>query len=190
MLHLEERYKKLIEKVKQYIPNANADKIHQALECATAAHDGQKRKDGTDYVTHPIAVAEIIADMGLDTESVIAALLHDCIEDTEFVYDDIKAKFGEDVADIVDGVSKLTRMPYTSKEEEQIENLRKMFLAMGKDIRVIMIKIADRLHNMRTIQFQPPAKQREKSLETMEVYAPLAHRLGMQIPQMPRPGRL
>ncbi len=180
MKNLETRYKLLIEKVKQYIPNADADKIHQALECATDAHTGQKRKDGTDYVTHPIAVAEIIADMGLDTESVIAALLHDCIEDTRFVYEDIKNKFGEDVADIVEGVSKLTRMPYTSKEEEQIENLRKMFLAMGKDIRVIMIKIADRLHNMRTIQFQPPAKQREKSLETMEVYAPLAHRLGMQ----------
>ena len=180
MKNLEARFEKLIEKVRKYIPNADADKIHQALECATRAHEGQKRKDGSDYVTHPIAVAEIIADLGLDTESVIAALLHDCIEDTGFGYDEIKAKFGTDVADIVEGVSKLTRMPYTSKEEEQIENLRKMFLAMGKDIRVILIKIADRLHNMRTIRFQPPPKQREKALETMEVYAPLAHRLGMQ----------
>ncbi len=176
----ENKYQELIAKIKGDMSESDKNKIHEAYDCATEAHEGQKRRDGSDYVTHPIAVAEIVAEMGLDAESLISALLHDCIEDTELGYDKIKAKFGKEVADIVDGVSKLTRMPYTSKEEAQIENLRKMFLAMGKDIRVILIKIADRLHNMRTIEFHKPEKQREKALETMEVYAPLAHRLGMQ----------
>lgn len=176
----ESKYQELIAKIKGDMSESDKNKIHEAYDCATEAHEGQKRRDGSDYVTHPIAVAEIVAEMGLDAESLISALLHDCIEDTELGYDKIKAKFGKEVADIVEGVSKLTRMPYTSKEEAQIENLRKMFLAMGKDIRVILIKIADRLHNMRTIEFHKPEKQREKALETMEVYAPLAHRLGMQ----------
>ncbi len=176
----ESKYQELIAKIKGDMSENDKIKIHEAYDCATEAHEGQKRRDGSDYVTHPIAVAEIVAEMGLDAESLISALLHDCIEDTELGYDKIKAKFGKEVADIVEGVSKLTRMPYTSKEEAQIENLRKMFLAMGKDIRVILIKIADRLHNMRTIEFHKPEKQREKALETMEVYAPLAHRLGMQ----------
>ena len=176
----ESKYTELIAKIKGDMSENDKIKIHEAYDCATEAHEGQKRRDGSDYVTHPIAVAEIVAEMGLDAESLISALLHDCIEDTEVGYDKIKAKFGKEVADIVEGVSKLTRMPYTSKEEAQIENLRKMFLAMGKDIRVILIKIADRLHNMRTIEFHKPEKQREKALETMEVYAPLAHRLGMQ----------
>ena len=176
----EEKYQEFIEKIKRYIPHADEQRIRDAYDCATGAHEGQKRRDGSDYVTHPISVAEVVAEMELDSDSVIAALLHDCIEDTEFGYDKIKSKFGKDVADIVEGVSKLTRMPYASKEEAQIESLRKMFLAMGKDIRVILIKIADRLHNMRTIEFHRPEKQREKALETMEVYAPLAHRLGMQ----------
>ena len=176
----EGKYQELISKIKGYIPHADEKRIHEAYDCATEAHEGQKRRDGSDYVTHPISVAEVVAEMELDTDSVIAALLHDCIEDTEFGYDKIKSKFGKEVADIVEGVSKLTRMPYASKEEAQIESLRKMFLAMGKDIRVILIKIADRLHNMRTIEFHRPEKQREKALETMEVYAPLAHRLGMQ----------
>ncbi len=176
----ESKYQELIAKIKGDMSENDKIKIHEAYDCATEAHEGQKRRDGSDYVTHPIAVAEIVAEMGLDAESLISALLHDCIEDTELGYDKIKAKFGKEVADIVDGVSKLTRMPYTSKEEAQIENLRKMFLAMGKDIRVILIKIADSLHNMRTIEFHKPEKQREKALETMEVYAPLAHRLGMQ----------
>ncbi|MBQ3055256.1 MAG: bifunctional (p)ppGpp synthetase/guanosine-3',5'-bis(diphosphate) 3'-pyrophosphohydrolase [Oscillospiraceae bacterium] len=177
---LEERYEKLVAQVRNYLPNMNEARLRLAMERATEAHDGQMRKDGSPYITHPIAVAEITAEMGLDMDSVIAALLHDCIEDTEFEYQQIKALFGETVADIVEGVTKLTKMQYESKEEEQIENLRKMFLAMGKDIRVILVKIADRLHNMRTIEFHKPEKQREKALETMEVYAPLAHRLGMQ----------
>lgn len=176
----EAKYQELISKIKGHIPSVDEKRIHDAYDCATEAHEGQKRRDGSDYVTHPIAVAEIVADMELDTDSVVAALLHDCIEDTELGYDKIKTKFGKEVADIVEGVSKLTKMPYASKEEEQVESLRKMFLAMGKDIRVILIKIADRLHNMRTIEFHKPDKQREKALETMEVYAPLAHRLGMQ----------
>ncbi len=176
----DERYKNLIEKTKKYLKSDDEAAIKAAFDCAIEAHEGQKRRDGSDYVTHPIAVAEIVADMELDADSVVSALLHDCIEDTEVGYEIIKAKFGKEVADIVEGVSKLTRMPYTSKEEAQIENLRKMFLAMGKDIRVILIKIADRLHNMRTIEFHKPEKQREKALETMEVYGPLAHRLGMQ----------
>ncbi|MBR5543133.1 MAG: bifunctional (p)ppGpp synthetase/guanosine-3',5'-bis(diphosphate) 3'-pyrophosphohydrolase [Oscillospiraceae bacterium] len=176
----EAKYQELISKIKGHIPSVDEKRIHDAYDCATQAHEGQKRRDGSDYVTHPIAVAEIVADMELDTDSLVAALLHDCIEDTELGYEKIRTKFGRDVADIVEGVSKLTRMPYASKEEAQIESLRKMFLAMGKDIRVILIKIADRLHNMRTIEFHKPDKQREKALETMEVYAPLAHRLGMQ----------
>ncbi|MBQ8004466.1 MAG: bifunctional (p)ppGpp synthetase/guanosine-3',5'-bis(diphosphate) 3'-pyrophosphohydrolase, partial [Oscillospiraceae bacterium] len=123
----EGKYQELIGKIKGYMPHADEQRIHDAYDLATAAHEGQKRRDGSDYVTHPIAVAEIVADMELDTDSVVSALLHDCIEDTDFGYDKIKSKFGKEVADIVEGVSKLTRMPYTSKEEAQIENLRKMF---------------------------------------------------------------
>lgn len=180
MKNLDQRYEKLLKQVKTYLPNIDEDRLYRAMEIATKAHQGQMRKDGSEYITHPLAVAEIAAEMGLDLDSVISAILHDCIEDTSLEYQQIKAQFGETVADIVDGVTKLTQMQYESKEEEQLENLRKMFLAMGKDIRVILVKLADRLHNMRTIEFHKPEKQREKALETMEVYAPLAHRLGMQ----------
>ncbi len=144
------------------------------------AHSGQKRRDGSPYVTHCVAAADITVDMGLDEDSIVAALLHDVIEDTNLTHADIARQFGEPVADIVEGVTKLTRVQYTSKEDEQMENLRKMLMAMAKDIRVILIKIADRLHNMRTMAYQTPEKQRTKSLETMEIYAPIAHRLGMQ----------
>ena len=155
-------------------------RIRAAYELAKKGHEGQKRKDGSPYLTHCVAVAEIAVDFGLDEDSIIAALLHDTIEDTSITHDDIEKQFGAAVADIVDGVTKLTRVQYTSKEDEQMENLRKMLMAMAKDIRVILIKIADRLHNMRTMDYQSPEKQRSKSLETMEIYAPLAHRLGMQ----------
>jgi GTP pyrophosphokinase len=138
------------------------------------------RKDGTPFITHPLSAAKIIAEMGLDEESVIAAILHDLIEDTKVTHEDIAKHFGADIAEIVEGVTKLTRVTYTSKEDEQMENLRKMLMAMAKDIRVILIKIADRLHNMRTMAYQSEDKQREKALETMEIYAPIAHRLGMQ----------
>lgn len=158
----------------------NMDRVTEAYVMARTAHEGQKRKDGSPYVTHCVAAADIAVDMGLDEDSVIASLLHDIIEDTNLGYDDIAKAFGVTVADLVDGVTKLTRVQYTSKEDEQMENMRKMLLAMTKDIRVILIKIADRLHNMRTMAYQSEEKQRAKSLETMEIYAPLAHRLGMQ----------
>jgi len=175
---VDNRLEKLIEKINAQ--GSDADRIRDAYAFAAAAHEGQVRKDGTPYITHPLAAAEIIAEMGLDIDSVIAAILHDVLEDTEVLYDDIKKRFGQAVAELVDGVTKLTRVQYTSKEDEQMENLRKMFLAMAKDIRVILIKIADRLHNMRTIVYQNENKRREKAFETMEIYAPLAHRLGMQ----------
>ena len=160
--------------------HVDMDLVDEAFHYAEEKHKDQKRKDGSPYIIHPLATAEIVAEMGLDSDAILASLLHDCIEDTESTYDEIAKKFGKTVADLVEAVTKLTRVNFTSLEEEQMENLRKMFLAMSKDIRVILIKIADRLHNTRTMQYQTPAKQRSKSLETMEIYAPLAHRLGMQ----------
>ncbi len=161
-------------------PSADMERICGAYEYARAAHGEQRRKDGSLYITHPLATAKIIAEMGLDEESIMAGLLHDVIEDTGVTHEEVAKRFGSDVAEIVEGVTKLSRIPFSSKEEEQMENLRKMLLAMAKDIRVILIKIADRLHNMRTMEYQSAEKQREKALETMEIYAPLAHRLGMQ----------
>ena len=175
-----EQYEALEKKVLAANPHAEVNRLRAAFEYADEHHGGQLRKDGSPYITHPIAVAEIVAELGLDMDSIIAAMLHDCIEDTESTHDDIAKRFGATVADLVEGVTKLTRMQYTSKEDEQMENLRKMFMAMAKDVRVILIKLCDRLHNMRTMMFQPERKQKEKSLETMEIYAPIAHRLGMQ----------
>ena len=154
--------------------------IEQAIEYANEKHKYQKRKDGSPYIIHPLAVAAIISEFGLDTDAILASLLHDCIEDTDASHDDIASRFGETVAELVEGVTKLTRANFSSTEQEQMENLRKMFMAMSKDIRVVLIKIADRLHNMRTMQYQTPAKQVSKCRETMDIYAPLAHRLGMQ----------
>ncbi len=173
-------FEELVRKIRENTHNMDLGRIRAAYEMAKMAHAGQKRKDGSPYVTHCIAAADISVDIGLDEESIIAALLHDVIEDTSLTHDDIAKQFGTAVADIVEGVTKLTRVQYTSKEDEQAENLRKMLLAMSKDIRVILIKIADRLHNMRTMAYQSPDKQKSKSLETMEIYAPIAHRLGMQ----------
>ncbi len=175
-----ERYHALEEKVSRYTPTLDSRRLFSAFSYADKAHNGQRRKSGEPYIIHPLAVADIVADLELDVDSVIAALLHDCIEDTEATHQDISRKFGEPVAALVEGVTKLSRVQYVTKEEEQMENLRKMLLAMAQDIRVILIKICDRLHNMRTMEYQSPRKQREKSLETMEIYAPLAHRLGMQ----------
>ena len=175
-----ERYQALEDKVSAYTPNLDTQRLFAAFTYADAEHHGQLRKSGEPYIIHPLAVADIVADLGLDVDSVIAALLHDCIEDTNATHDEIAKKFGAPVAALVEGVTKLTRVQYVSKEEEQMENLRKMLMAMAQDIRVILIKICDRLHNMRTMEYQSPAKQREKSLETMEIYAPIAHRLGMQ----------
>lgn len=168
----------LLECVQAQNPAANLKKIRAAYECAAAAHKGQKRRNGEPYIIHPVAVAKIIVEMGLDTDSICAGLLHDCIEDTTFGYREIENKFGTSVAELVDGVTRLGMLRY-SKEQEQFEDLRKMFMAMAKDIRVILIKLADRLHNARTFQFLPERKQRDKALETMEIYAPIAHRLGM-----------
>ena len=175
-----ERYQALEDKIKTYNPALDTQRLFSAFTYADNAHSGQLRKDGSPYITHPLAVAEIVAELELDTDSIIAALLHDCIEDTGSTHEEIAKLFGAVVADLVEGVTKLTRVQYTSKEEEQMENLRKMLMAMAKDIRVILIKICDRLHNMRTMEYQSPKKQKEKALETMEIYAPIAHRLGMQ----------
>lgn len=180
MSSMEQRFEALEQKVKIYLPTADTSRLRQAFDCAHSQHDGQLRKDGSPFVSHPLAVADLVADLGLDIESVMAALLHDCVEDTDISYEEIVHRFGSTVADLVDGVTKLTRVQYTSKEEEQVENLRKMLMAMAKDIRVILIKICDRMHNIRTMEYQSERKQREKSLETLEIYAPIAHRLGMQ----------
>lgn len=178
---LEQRYRKLEDTVRHYNPSANFQHIRAAFEFAAKAHGAQMRKDGSPFITHPLAVAQIVAEeLHLDSESIEAALLHDTIEDTSATHEDISRLFSPTVADLVEGVSKLTRVHYTSKEEEQMENLRKMLMAMSKDIRVILIKISDRLHNMRTMEYQTPEKQKQKSFETMEIYAPIAHRLGMQ----------
>lgn len=180
LLNPDEMFEALIKKIKESCPGMDLGRIRAAYDMARLAHSGQLRKDGSPYVTHCVAAADITVDMGLDEDSIISALLHDVIEDTNLTHADISHQFGEAVADIVEGVTKLTRVQYTSKEDEQMENLRKMLMAMAKDIRVILIKIADRLHNMRTMAYQSADKQRSKSLETMEIYAPIAHRLGMQ----------
>ncbi len=176
----DEQFASLLEKIRLTGHAMDIGRIKAAYEVAKLAHSGQLRRDGSAYVTHCVAAADIAVDIGLDEESIIAALLHDVIEDTALTHEDISKQFGSSIADIVEGVTKLTRVQYTSKEDEQMENLRKMLMAMAKDIRVILIKIADRLHNMRTMDYQTPEKQRAKSLETMEIYAPIAHRLGMQ----------
>ena len=178
---IEEQYQRLAETVREYNPAADFARIESAYHFAKRCHQGQRRKSGEPYIIHPLAVAQIVAEeLKLDSESIEAALLHDCIEDTAATYADIARLFSPTVADLVEGVSKLTRIQYATKEDEQMENLRKMLIAMSKDIRVILIKISDRLHNMRTMEYQSPAKQKQKSLETMEIYAPIAHRLGMQ----------
>ncbi len=176
----EEHYASMEEALSRYMPGVNLELVNKAVEYANAKHEYQKRKDGSPYIIHPLAVAEIVAEMGLDTDAVLGALLHDCIEDTDASHDDIAKIFNPTVAELVEGVTKLTRVDFTSQEEKQMENLRKMFMAMSKDIRVVLIKIADRLHNMRTMQYQTPKKQIIKCRETMDIYAPLAHRLGMQ----------
>ncbi len=179
MVTVEERYEHLEKTIRGYNISADLGQIRAAYEYAREHHGEQMRRDGSPYITHPLQVAQIVAEMRLDSESIIAALLHDCIEDTDCCYEDIAKRFGVTVADVVDGVTKLTRVKYSTMEEEQMENLRKMLFAMSRDIRVILIKIADRLHNMRTMEYQTPAKQKKKSFETMEIYAPIAHRLGL-----------
>ncbi|MDO4315265.1 MAG: bifunctional (p)ppGpp synthetase/guanosine-3',5'-bis(diphosphate) 3'-pyrophosphohydrolase [Oscillospiraceae bacterium] len=178
---IQEQYDLLEKTVRGYNPSADFAQIRAAFEFADKSHEGQKRKSGEPYIIHPLAVAQIVAEeLKLDSESIEAALLHDVIEDTPATHEEVAKLFSPTIADLVEGVSKLTRIQYATKEDEQMENLRKMLIAMSKDIRVILIKVADRLHNMRTMEYQSPAKQKQKSLETMEIYAPISHRLGMQ----------
>ena len=176
----EDHYASMHKAIMKYMPNADMELIDKAVEYANAKHQYQKRKDGSPYIIHPLAVAQVVAEIGLDMDAILGALLHDCIEDTDASHEDIEKIFGTTVAELVEGVTKLTRTDFSTSEEAQMENLRKMFMAMSKDIRVVLIKIADRLHNMRTMQYQTPEKQIKKCRETMDIYAPLAHRLGMQ----------
>ena len=169
----------LIESIKNYAPNMDTSMVEKAYYLGKKAHEGQFRKSGEPYFIHPIAVAKILTDMELDAQTISAGLLHDVVEDTEYTYDYIKKEFGVEVADLVDGVTKLGQIKYQSKEETQAENLRKMFLAMAKDIRVILIKLADRLHNMRTLKYMSPEKAKSKAIETLEIYGGIAHRLGI-----------
>ena len=176
----EELYKDLIVRVRKYHPSDDISLIEKAYRLADDAHRNQVRKSGEPYIIHPLCVAIILADLEMDKETIAAGLLHDVVEDTIFTTEEIREQFGDDVALLVDGVTKLSRLQYDGdKLELQAENLRKMFLAMAKDIRVILIKLADRLHNMRTLRYMTPAKQKEKAKETMEIYAPLAQRLGI-----------
>jgi len=169
----------LIQKVKTYNPEADVSIIEKAFEYAKSKHEGQVRRSGEKYIIHPVEVANILAELELDVESIAAGLMHDVVEDTEVTNDQMVSMFGEEIAGLVDGVTKLGMIAYKTKEENQAENLRKMFLAMGKDIRVVLIKLADRLHNMRTLKFMPPYKAVIKSNETLEIFAPIAERLGI-----------
>ncbi|MGL4991184.1 MAG: RelA/SpoT family protein [Sarcina sp.] len=169
----------LIDRVKKCSKGADIDLIKKAYDLAFTAHKEQKRESGEPYITHPVSVAMILAEMGMDTSTIVAGLLHDVIEDTEYTYEDIKDLFGEEIANIVDGVTKLGQIKYKSKQEQQADNVRKMLLAMARDIRVIIVKLADRLHNMRTLKHMTPEKQKAKAQETLDIYAPLAHRLGI-----------
>ncbi len=179
-----ERKEALIEQLESSILNSDKmydmDRIHDAIRLAVAAHDGQRRQSGEEYICHPLHVAMILVEIGMDSDAVVAALLHDVVEDTEIELTEIARRFGQEVANLVDGVTKITQMDFSTREEQQAENVRKMLLAMAKDVRVMIIKLADRLHNMRTSDGWKPQKQRDKARETLDIYAPLAHRLGIR----------
>lgn len=171
--------KEYIEKIQSINKNVDIEKLEKAYHYAQKAHEGQLRKSGEPFFIHPLAVSLIVAELEIDSDTIVACLLHDTIEDTDTNFEDIEREFGHSIAQLVDGVTKLTKMHYETKQEIQVENLRKMFLAMAKDIRVIIIKLVDRLHNMRTLKYQTEAKKKEKALETLEIYVPIAHRLGI-----------
>lgn len=172
-------YGRLLKKIEKYNPTCDLAMLEKAYILSKQAHEGQLRVSGEPFIVHPMEVANILAELELDCTSIIAGILHDTIEDTTYTHEQLRENFGEEVASLVDGVTKLGKIPFTTKEEQQVENLRKMFLAMAKDIRVILIKLADRLHNMRTLKYMTPEKQVDKAKETLEIYAPLAHRLGI-----------
>ena len=176
----EELYQRLVQTIGKYHPSDDITMIEKAYKIARDAHKDQKRKSGEPYIIHPLCVAIILADLEMDKETIASGLLHDVVEDTAMTLEEIQEAFGAEVALLVDGVTKLTQLSWSAdKVELQAENLRKMFLAMAKDIRVILIKLADRLHNMRTMQFQAPHKQKEKARETLDIYSPIANRLGI-----------
>ncbi len=172
---------KLLDKIEKYNSSDSTEIITKAYDFASKAHIGQMRQSGEEYISHPMEVAYILADLNMDNVTIAGGILHDVIEDTAYTYEDIKNEFGGEIAMLVDGVTKLGKLEYTTKEDQQAENLRKMFIAMAKDIRVILIKLADRLHNMRTLKYMTDVQQQEKSRETMEIYAPIAHRLGISM---------
>ena len=169
----------LRQSVAGYLKPADLSRLEEAYHFSDAAHQGQLRKSGEPYISHPVAVAEILSQWQLDAQTLIAALLHDVVEDTDVSTDDISKRFGKPVADLVDGVSKLDRIEFQSQQDAQAENFRKMLLAMARDVRVMLIKLADRLHNMRTLDAVAPAKRRRVARETLEIYAPIANRLGL-----------
>ena len=169
----------LVQQILAFQPDAPVEIMQRAFTYAEAAHRGQKRVSGDEYICHPLGVAKILADLQIDVITISGAILHDVVEDTAITLEEIEKNFGREITMLVDGVTKLSRIEYKSKEEQQLENYRKMFLAMAKDIRVVLIKLADRLHNMRTLKYMPEPKQKRIAQETMEIYAPLAHRLGI-----------
>ncbi len=174
-----EHVNELISKIKKYNPQADFDLIKDAYAAAQSYHGDQYRRSGEDYIRHPMAVANILADLQIDSATIAAALMHDVLEDTDAKLQELEKRFGEEVTELIDGVTKLSHIKFKSREEQQAESLRKMLIAMAKDIRVILIKLADRLHNMQTICHLPMKKQLRIAMETLEIYAPLAHRLGI-----------
>src|SRR5947208_12818218 len=183
VLEVAERHQELvdelIEAVEAYKPEVDRELLARAFSFAAKAHEGQQRRSGEEFILHPFGVAKICAELHLDEQTIAAALLHDVVEDTDVELTDVQAEFGEEVARLVEGVTKLTRISFQSREQAEAENYRKMIMAMAQDVRVILIKLADRLHNMRTIEYLGKQKQVQKAKETLEVYAPLAHRLGI-----------
>src|SRR5918997_4855627 len=174
-----ERFEELMREVAAYNPEADRDLLQRAFSYGSQAHEGQQRRSGEDFILHPLGVARILGELGADDPTLAAALVHDVVEDTGATIEEVRSEFGDEVGRLVEGVTKLTRIQFQSREHAQAENYRKMIVAMAQDVRVILIKLADRLHNLRTIEYMGKQKQIQKAREALEVYAPLAHRLGI-----------